>query len=65
MSTLTPPLSIANPSNQPRAEYIKSIAPLSDFDYTEVRHCIHICNSTKRKTIFLYFFMGNWGHIGG
>uniref|UniRef100_A0A8C1Z509 Guanine nucleotide-binding protein G(Olf) subunit alpha n=2 Tax=Cyprinus carpio TaxID=7962 RepID=A0A8C1Z509_CYPCA len=35
MSTLTPPVSIANPSNQPRAEYIKSIAPLSDFDYTE------------------------------
>ncbi|ROL51092.1 Guanine nucleotide-binding protein G(olf) subunit alpha [Anabarilius grahami] len=36
MSTLTPPVSIANPSNQPRAEYIKSIAPLSDFDYTEL-----------------------------
>ncbi|XP_016360327.1 guanine nucleotide-binding protein G(olf) subunit alpha isoform X3 [Sinocyclocheilus anshuiensis] len=35
MSTLTPPVSIANPSNQPRTEYIKSIAPLSDFDYTE------------------------------
>uniref|UniRef100_A0A673NLT6 Guanine nucleotide-binding protein G(olf) subunit alpha-like n=1 Tax=Sinocyclocheilus rhinocerous TaxID=307959 RepID=A0A673NLT6_9TELE len=47
MSTLTPPVSIANPSNQPRAEYIKSIAPLSDFDYTEVRHHISICYSTS------------------
>lgn len=50
MSTLTPPVSIANPSNQPRAEYIKSIAPLSDFDYTEVRHLILIFYGVKHKT---------------
>ncbi|KAA0705006.1 Guanine nucleotide-binding protein G(olf) subunit alpha [Triplophysa tibetana] len=35
MTTLTPPVAIANPSNHPSAEYIRSIAPLSDFDYTE------------------------------
>ncbi|XP_026780662.1 guanine nucleotide-binding protein G(olf) subunit alpha isoform X2 [Pangasianodon hypophthalmus] len=35
MSTLIPPVPLANPDNQFRADYIKSIAPLSDFDYTE------------------------------
>ncbi|KAK3515108.1 hypothetical protein QTP70_007010 [Hemibagrus guttatus] len=35
MSTLIPPVPLANVDNQFRADYIKSIAPLSDFDYTE------------------------------
>ncbi|KAM4557543.1 guanine nucleotide binding protein (G protein), alpha activating activity polypeptide, olfactory type 2 isoform 1-T1 [Fundulus diaphanus] len=35
MSTLIPPVPIANPENQFRIEYIKSIAPLSDFDYPQ------------------------------
>eukprot|EP00079_Xenopus_tropicalis_P026148 XP_012819842.1 PREDICTED: guanine nucleotide-binding protein G(olf) subunit alpha isoform X1 [Xenopus tropicalis] len=35
MSTLIPPVSLANPENQFRVDYIKSIAPLSDFDYTQ------------------------------
>ncbi|XP_064862057.1 guanine nucleotide-binding protein G(olf) subunit alpha isoform X1 [Oncorhynchus nerka] len=35
MSTLIPPVSLANPEDQFRIEYIKSIAPLSDFDYTQ------------------------------
>ncbi|KAG9479079.1 guanine nucleotide-binding protein G(olf) subunit alpha isoform X1 [Eleutherodactylus coqui] len=35
MSTLIPPVPLANPENQFRIDYIKSIAPLSDFDYTE------------------------------
>ncbi|XP_077208903.1 guanine nucleotide-binding protein G(olf) subunit alpha isoform X1 [Paroedura picta] len=35
MSTLIPPVPLANQENQFRADYIKSIAPLSDFDYTE------------------------------
>ncbi|XP_031666691.1 guanine nucleotide-binding protein G(olf) subunit alpha-like isoform X1 [Oncorhynchus kisutch] len=35
MSTLKPPVSLANPEDQFRIEYIKSIAPLSDFDYTQ------------------------------
>ncbi|KAM9789220.1 guanine nucleotide-binding protein G(olf) subunit alpha isoform 1-T1 [Neosynchiropus ocellatus] len=35
MSTLIPPVSLANPEDQFRIEYIKSIAPLSDFDYSQ------------------------------
>ncbi|XP_077348551.1 guanine nucleotide-binding protein G(olf) subunit alpha isoform X1 [Lithobates pipiens] len=35
MSTLIPPVPLANPENQFRLDYIKSIAPLSDFDYTQ------------------------------
>ncbi|KAK1806431.1 hypothetical protein P4O66_004952, partial [Electrophorus voltai] len=35
MSTLIPPVPLGNPGNQFRLDYIKSIAPLSDFDYTE------------------------------
>nr|XP_020649184.1 guanine nucleotide-binding protein G(olf) subunit alpha isoform X1 [Pogona vitticeps] len=34
MSTLIPPVPLANQENQFRADYIKSIAPLSDFEYT-------------------------------
>ncbi|XP_028328502.1 guanine nucleotide-binding protein G(olf) subunit alpha isoform X1 [Gouania willdenowi] len=36
MSTLIPPVPLANPEDQFRIEYIKSIAPLSDFDYSQV-----------------------------
>lgn len=36
MTVLTPPIPLGNPDNQFRADYIRSIAPLSDFDYTEV-----------------------------
>ncbi|XP_014827569.1 PREDICTED: guanine nucleotide-binding protein G(olf) subunit alpha-like [Poecilia mexicana] len=35
MSALTPPVPLGNPGNQFRVDYIKSIAPLSDFEYTE------------------------------
>ncbi|XP_078100451.1 guanine nucleotide-binding protein G(olf) subunit alpha-like [Sander vitreus] len=35
MSTLTPPVPLSNPGNQFRLDYIRSIAPLSDFEYTE------------------------------
>ncbi|KAG7255094.1 hypothetical protein CRUP_029485 [Coryphaenoides rupestris] len=35
MSTLTPPVPLGNHDNQFRVDYIKSIAPLSDFEYTE------------------------------
>ncbi|KAG8442214.1 hypothetical protein GDO86_011131 [Hymenochirus boettgeri] len=35
MSTLIPPVPLAYPENQFRVDYIKSIAPLSDFDYTQ------------------------------
>ncbi|CAJ1081596.1 guanine nucleotide-binding protein G(olf) subunit alpha [Xyrichtys novacula] len=35
MSMLTPPIPLGNPGNQFRIDYIKSIAPLSDFEYTE------------------------------
>ncbi|XP_048102220.1 guanine nucleotide-binding protein G(olf) subunit alpha isoform X1 [Alosa alosa] len=35
MSTLIPPVPLANPENQFRIDYIKSIAPLSDFDYSQ------------------------------
>ncbi|XP_078019036.1 guanine nucleotide-binding protein G(olf) subunit alpha-like isoform X1 [Epinephelus lanceolatus] len=35
MGTLTPPVPLGNPGNQFRVDYIKSIAPLSDFEYTE------------------------------
>lgn len=43
MSTLIPPVPLANPEDQFRIEYIKSIAPLSDFDYSQVsiRFCDH------------------------
>ncbi|KAK2514296.1 hypothetical protein Q9966_015786 [Columba livia] len=37
MSTLIPPVPLANPENQFRMDYIKSIAPLSDFDYTQLK----------------------------
>ncbi|XP_041103690.1 guanine nucleotide-binding protein G(olf) subunit alpha isoform X1 [Polyodon spathula] len=35
MSTLIPPVPLAIPENQFRMDYIKSIAPLSDFEYTQ------------------------------
>ncbi|KAM9489200.1 guanine nucleotide binding protein (G protein), alpha activating activity polypeptide, olfactory type 2 isoform 2-T2 [Clarias gariepinus] len=35
MSTLIPPVPLANPEDQFRIDYIKSIEPLSDFDYPQ------------------------------
>ncbi|XP_017297422.1 guanine nucleotide-binding protein G(olf) subunit alpha [Kryptolebias marmoratus] len=35
MTVLTPPIPLGNPGNHFRVEYIKSIAPLLDFEYTE------------------------------
>ncbi|KAK5850332.1 hypothetical protein PBY51_014590 [Eleginops maclovinus] len=35
MSTLTPPIPLGNPGNQFRLDYIRGIAPLSDFECTE------------------------------
>lgn len=35
MSTLIPPVQLANPEHQVRLDYIKSIALLSDFEYTQ------------------------------
>ncbi|XP_028833323.1 guanine nucleotide-binding protein G(olf) subunit alpha isoform X2 [Denticeps clupeoides] len=35
MSTLIPPVPLANPEDQFRIDYIKSIASLSDFDYSQ------------------------------
>uniref|UniRef100_A0AAY4BG58 Guanine nucleotide-binding protein G(Olf) subunit alpha n=1 Tax=Denticeps clupeoides TaxID=299321 RepID=A0AAY4BG58_9TELE len=54
MSTLIPPVPLANPENQPRAEYIKSIAPLSDFDYTEefFDHAKHLWEDEGVKACF-------------
>ncbi|XP_055037607.2 guanine nucleotide-binding protein G(olf) subunit alpha [Misgurnus anguillicaudatus] len=54
MTTLTPPVSIGNPSNHPRAEYIRSIAPLSDFDYTEefFEHAKHLWDDEGVKACF-------------
>ena len=46
MSILTPPMPLSNPDNQFRVDYIKNIAPLSDFEYTEVTHT-HALSSLK------------------
>ncbi|XP_056290609.1 guanine nucleotide-binding protein G(olf) subunit alpha-like [Pseudoliparis swirei] len=35
MCSLTPPVPLGNPGNESRLDYIKSIALLSDFEYTE------------------------------
>jgi hypothetical protein len=37
MSTLTPPVKLANPNNQFRYDYIHEVATAPDFDYPEVR----------------------------
>lgn len=37
MSTIIPPVPLANPENQFRSDYIKSIAPITDFEYSQVR----------------------------
>ncbi|CAH7031487.1 unknown_gene_14809 [Phodopus roborovskii] len=38
MSTIIPPVPLANPENQFRSDYIKSIAPITDFEYSQVRN---------------------------
>ncbi|XP_011792046.1 PREDICTED: guanine nucleotide-binding protein G(olf) subunit alpha [Colobus angolensis palliatus] len=35
MSTIIPPVPLANPENQFRSDYIKSIAPITDFEYSQ------------------------------
>ncbi|KAL2085461.1 hypothetical protein ACEWY4_018781 [Coilia grayii] len=54
MSTLIPPVPLANATNQPRVDYIKSIAPLSDFDYTEefFDHAKHLWEDEGVKACF-------------
>lgn len=37
MSTLTPPVSLENPANQFRVDYIQDVASQPDFDYPPVR----------------------------
>lgn len=48
MGALTPPVSLGNPSNQFRVDYIKSIAPLLDFEYTEVKLKFHTGGSCEQ-----------------
>jgi len=36
MSTLTPPVSLENPANQFRVDYIQDVASQPDFDYPSV-----------------------------
>lgn len=54
MSTLIPPVPLGNATNQPRIDYIKSIAPLSDFDYTEefFDHAKHLWEDEGVKACF-------------
>ncbi|XP_051693530.1 guanine nucleotide-binding protein G(olf) subunit alpha-like [Oryctolagus cuniculus] len=35
MSTIRPPVPLANPENQFRSDYIKSIAPVADSEYLQ------------------------------
>lgn len=64
MSTLIPPVPLANPEDQFRIEYIKSIAPLSDFDYPQVRgsSAFWVCSDVDVRVcvcvcgVFLSFF---------
>lgn len=35
MSTLVPPVQLANPDNQPRIDYIQDVASQPDFDYPD------------------------------
>lgn len=37
MSTLTPPVTLENPANQFRVDYIQDVASQPDFDYPPVR----------------------------
>lgn len=37
MSTLTPPVKLANPNNQFRIDYLHEVATTPDFDYPPVR----------------------------
>uniref|UniRef100_A0A4W3GJD5 Uncharacterized protein n=1 Tax=Callorhinchus milii TaxID=7868 RepID=A0A4W3GJD5_CALMI len=56
MSTLIPPVQLANPQHQFRLDYIRSIAPLSDFEYTQVRKvCALLKRRIGRKMLPLWF----------
>lgn len=69
MSTLIPPVPLANPENQFRMDYIKSIAPLSDFDYTQVRgkttdlFCFSIASIYQNVGVFVVQKMWLWGEL--
>lgn len=52
MSTLIPPVPLANPEDQFRIDYIKSIAPLSDFDYSQVRP-LDVCEYVWEQVLLL------------
>ncbi|MEQ2173328.1 hypothetical protein GOODEAATRI_031049, partial [Goodea atripinnis] len=51
MSTLTPPIPLGNPDNQFRLDYIKSIAPLLDFEYTEVARGMSAGSGSSASTV--------------
>ena len=48
MSTLTPPVSLENPANQFRVDYIQDVASQPDFDYPPVR----VLTYTRRLLTF-------------
>lgn len=39
MSTLSPPIQLAEPQNQFRLDYIQDVSSSPDFDYPEVSAC--------------------------
>ena len=41
MNNFKPPISVANPANQPRLDYIQDVASQPDFEYSTVRLLIH------------------------
>ncbi|KAG8505189.1 Guanine nucleotide-binding protein G(olf) subunit alpha [Galemys pyrenaicus] len=47
MSTIIPPVPLANPENQFRSDYIKSIAPITDFEYSQPKFRIFSESSEK------------------
>ena len=50
MSTLTPPVSLENPANQFRVDYIQDVASQPDFDYPSVsKKHTHTKNKKKKK----------------
>ncbi|MGH0151934.1 UNVERIFIED_CONTAM: hypothetical protein FKN15_055144 [Acipenser sinensis] len=62
MSTLIPPVPLANPENQFRMDYIKSIAPLSDFDYTQsqvqgIKQKQLVCSRllSRRRLVYIWW----------
>lgn len=53
MSTIIPPVPLANPENQFRSDYIKSIAPITDFEYSQVsKSFLNYFKRFKREPLF-------------